>query len=40
MGRLPIESQQLLAFGKAQFIDRSNVILLDEITASLSRERK
>jgi ABC-type sugar transport system ATPase subunit len=40
MARLPIESQQLLAFGKAQFIDESQVILLDEITASLSRERK
>jgi ABC-type sugar transport system ATPase subunit len=37
---LPIESQQLLAFGKAQFIDDARVILLDEITASLSRERK
>lgn len=37
---LPIESQQLLAFGKAQFIDEARVILLDEITASLSRERK
>ncbi|KNY15662.1 hypothetical protein AKG11_17715 [Shinella sp. SUS2] len=37
---LPIESQQLLAFGKAQFIDEAKVILLDEITASLSRERK
>ena len=40
MARLPIESQQLLAFGKAQFIDEAKVILLDEITASLSRERK
>ncbi len=40
MGSLPIESQQLLAFGKAQFIDEAEVILLDEITASLSRERK
>jgi ABC-type sugar transport system ATPase subunit len=40
MARLPIESQQLLAFGKAQFIDEAQVILLDEITASLSRERK
>jgi ABC-type sugar transport system ATPase subunit len=40
MARLPIESQQLLAFGKAQFVDQSQVILLDEITASLSRERK
>ena len=40
MMTLPIESQQLLAFGKAQFIDEAEVILLDEITASLSRERK
>ncbi|MEQ1941575.1 sugar ABC transporter ATP-binding protein [Mesorhizobium sp. VNQ89] len=40
MFTLPIESQQLLAFGKAQFIDEAQVILLDEITASLSRERK
>jgi ABC-type sugar transport system ATPase subunit len=40
MARLPIETQQLLAFGKAQFIDEAKVILLDEITASLSRERK
>lgn len=40
MARLPIESQQLLAFGKAQFIDEAQIILLDEITASLSRERK
>lgn len=40
MARLPIESQQLLAFGKAQFIDEAQAILLDEITASLSRERK
>ncbi|WP_119389458.1 sugar ABC transporter ATP-binding protein [Taklimakanibacter lacteus] len=40
MARLPIESQQLLAFGKAQFIEEAQIILLDEITASLSRERK
>jgi ABC-type sugar transport system ATPase subunit len=40
LGRLPIESQQLLAFGKAQFIDEARVLLLDEITASLSRQRK
>lgn len=40
IGRLPIELQQLLAFGKAQSIERSRVILLDEITASLSRRRK
>jgi ABC-type sugar transport system ATPase subunit len=40
MARLPIESQQLLAFGKAEFIDKAQIVLLDEITASLSRERK
>jgi ABC-type sugar transport system ATPase subunit len=40
MGRLPIETQQLLAFGKAQFIEEAKVLLLDEITASLSRQRK
>ncbi|MBX6323881.1 MAG: sugar ABC transporter ATP-binding protein, partial [Rhodospirillaceae bacterium] len=40
IGRLPMEVQQLLAFGKAQFIERARVILLDEITASLSRQRK
>ncbi|OCP19362.1 MULTISPECIES: sugar ABC transporter ATP-binding protein [unclassified Ensifer] len=40
MAQLPIETQQLLAFAKAQFIDESKVILLDEITASLSRDRK
>ncbi len=40
IGSLPIEIQQLLAFGKAQVVDRAKVILLDEITASLSRQRK
>jgi ABC-type sugar transport system ATPase subunit len=40
MGRLPIEMQQLLAFAKAQFIEEARIILLDEITASLSRGRK
>ncbi|WP_027132914.1 sugar ABC transporter ATP-binding protein [Geminicoccus roseus] len=40
IGSLPIETQQLLAFGKAQLVDRARVILLDEITASLSRQRK
>ncbi len=40
MAALPIEDQQLLAFGKALFIERAQVILLDEITASLSRSRK
>lgn len=40
IGDLPLEDQQLLAFGKALFISKSKVILLDEITASLSRPRK
>lgn len=40
MSRLSVEDQQLLAFGKALFIDRAHVILLDEITATLPRERK
>ncbi|NIA69685.1 sugar ABC transporter ATP-binding protein [Pelagibius litoralis] len=40
IGELPIESQQMLAFGKAVYIDRAKVILLDEITASLTQERK
>lgn len=40
MKHLPIEDQQLLAFGKALYIDRARVILLDEITATLPRERK
>ena len=35
-----VEDQQLLAFGKALFLNRSRVILLDEITATLSRQRK
>lgn len=40
MKHLPIEDQQLLAFGKALYIDKARVILLDEITATLPRERK
>ncbi len=40
IGDLPIETQQLLAFGKAVYIDQAQVILLDEITASLTRDRK
>lgn len=40
MGDLPVETQQLLAFGRAVFVDRASTILLDEITASLTRERK
>ncbi len=40
MGELRIEDQQLLAFGKALYLDEARIILLDEITASLTRERK
>jgi ABC-type sugar transport system ATPase subunit len=40
MKHLPIEDQQMLAFGKALYIERARVILLDEITATLPRERK
>jgi len=40
MRDLSIEDQQLLAFGKALFLEESRVILLDEITASLPRDRK
>ena len=40
MGSLRIEEQQLLAFGKALYIDKAKVILLDEITASLPGARK
>lgn len=40
MGALPIETQQMLAFGKAVHIDRARVVLLDEITASLTQARK
>lgn len=40
VGDLPIEVQQLLVFGKAVFIEDAKVILLDEITASLTSERK
>lgn len=39
MAALPIEGQQLLAFGKAVFLNDARVVLLDEITASLSGER-
>lgn len=35
-----VEDQQLLAFGKALYINRAKVILLDEITATLPRQRK
>lgn len=37
---LPIEVQQLLAFGKAVFLEEASVVLLDEITASLSGGRR
>ena len=37
---LPIEVQQLLAFGKAVFLERAPIVLLDEITASLSGARR
>ena len=40
MGDLPLETQQLLAFGRAVFVDQATTILLDEITASLTSERK
>lgn len=40
MAALPIEVQQLLAFGKAVFLNDARVVLLDEITASLSGERR
>lgn len=40
MAALPIEVQQLLAFGKAVFLEDARVILLDEITASLSGDRR
>lgn len=40
MTALPIEVQQLLAFAKAVFLERATVVLLDEITASLSGERR
>jgi ABC-type sugar transport system ATPase subunit len=37
---LPIEEQQLIAFGRALYVTQARVILLDEITASLSHTRK
>jgi ABC-type sugar transport system ATPase subunit len=40
MAGLPIEVQQLLAFGKAIFLENATVVLLDEITASLSGDRR
>jgi len=40
MRQLPLEDQQLLAFGTALFVNHAQVVLLDEITASLPRERK
>ncbi|AHY47744.1 ABC-type sugar transport system ATPase component [Rubrobacter radiotolerans] len=35
-----VEDQQLLAFGKALYVNNAQVILLDEITATLPRQRK
>lgn len=40
MDELPIEDQQMLALGTALYVDRASVLLLDEITASLSRSKK
>ena len=40
VGDLSIEDQQMLALGRSLFVDRVRVLLLDEITASLSRARK
>jgi ABC-type sugar transport system ATPase subunit len=40
MSELPLEDQQLLAFGRALLVFRSHAILMDEITASLPRSRK
>jgi ABC-type sugar transport system ATPase subunit len=40
MVTLPIEVQQMLAFGKAVYLENSSIILLDEITASLSSARR
>ena len=40
MSSLPIEVQQMLAFGRAVFLENAQVILLDEITASLSTARR
>lgn len=37
---LALEDQQFLALGRALYVDRARVLLLDEITASLSRTRK
>lgn len=37
---LPIEVQQLLAFGKAVMLEHAPIVLLDEITASLSGPRR
>jgi ABC-type sugar transport system ATPase subunit len=40
MNTLGIEDQQMLALGRALYIDHARVLLLDEITASLPRDRK
>ncbi|MGH3090569.1 MAG: ATP-binding cassette domain-containing protein, partial [Rubrobacteraceae bacterium] len=40
MKYVSVEDQQLLAFGKALYMNKARVILLDEITATLPRQRK
>lgn len=40
MVMLPIEVQQMLAFGKAVYLEDAKIVLLDEITSSLSSERR
>jgi ABC-type sugar transport system ATPase subunit len=40
MGDLLIEEQQLMTFAKTLFINKAKIMLLDEITASLPKERK
>jgi ABC-type sugar transport system ATPase subunit len=40
MNTLALEDQQFLALGRALYVDRARILLLDEITASLSRARK
>lgn len=40
IGSLALEDQQFLALGRALYVDKARVLLLDEITASLSRARK
>lgn len=40
MNTLLMEDQQMLALGRALYLDRARVLLLDEITASLPRSKK